>query len=187
MNLESGRIVKYCPSSPLKIEPKKISNAAPMLSTDVSVIDMSYICVIIDLYSRMVVGYKIGKTNSTQLVKSTFQMAYKARQPDSSLVFHTDRGGNYRSKTMNDYMRSLHITHSFSRAHVPYDNSVMESFFASLKREELYRTKYRSEADFQSAVDKYIVFYNTKRPHKKLQYKTPEQKEEEYALKDAGL
>ena len=146
-----------------------------------------YICVIIDLFSRMVVGYKIGKTNSTQLVKSTFQIAYKARQPDSSLIFHTDRGGNYRSKTMNDYMRSLHITHSFSRAHVPYDNSVMESFFASLKREELYRTKYRSEANFRSAVDKYIIFYNTKRPHKKLQYKTPEQKEEEYALKDAGL
>lgn len=146
-----------------------------------------YICVIIDLFSRMVVGYKIGKTNSTQLVKSTFQIAYKARQPDSSLIFHTDRGGNYRSKAMNGYMRSLHITHSFSRAHVPYDNSVMESFFASLKREELYRTKYRSEADFRSAVDKYIIFYNTKRPHRKLQYKTPEQKEEEYALKLGDL
>ena len=146
-----------------------------------------YICVIIDLYSRMVVGYKIGKTNSTQLVKSTFQNAYKARKPDSSLIFHTDRGGNYRSKTMNDYMRSLHITHSFSRAHVPYDNSVMESFFSSMKREELYRTKYRSESDFRKAVDKYIIFYNTKRPHRKLQYKTPEQKEEEYALKDTGL
>ena len=146
-----------------------------------------YICVIIDLFSRMVVGYKIGKTNSTQLVKSTFQIAYKARQPDSSLIFHTDRGGSYRSKAMNDYMRSLHITHSFSRAHVPYDNSVMESFFASLKREELYRTKYRSEADFRSAVDKYIIFYNTKRPHRKLQYKTPEQKEEEYALKLGDL
>ena len=84
---------------------------------------------------------------------------------------------------MNDYMRSLHITHSFSRAHVPYDNSVMEAFFSSLKREELYRTKDRSEADFWSAVDKYIIFYYTKRPHRKLQYKTPEQKEEEYALK----
>lgn len=146
-----------------------------------------YICVIIDLFSRMVVGYKIGKTNSTQLVKSTFQIAYKVRQPDSSLIFHTDRSGNYSSKTMNDYMRSLHIAHSFSRAHVPYDNSVMESFFSSMKREELYRTKYRSESDFRNAVDRYIIFYNTKRPHKKLQYKTPEQKEEEYALKDVDL
>ena len=60
---------------------------------------------------------------------------------------------------------------------------IYQSFFASLKHEELYRTKYRSEADFRSAVDKYIIFYNTKRPHRKLQYKTPEQKEEEYALK----
>ena len=145
-----------------------------------------YICVIIDLFSRMVVGYKIGKTNSTQLVKSTFKNAYKTRRPGSSLIFHTDRGGNYRSKTMNDYIRSLNIAHSFSRAHVPYDNSVMVSFFSSKKREELYRTKYRSESDFRNAVDRYIVFYNTKRPHKKLQYKTPEQKEE-YALKNAGI
>ena len=63
----------------------------------------------------------------------------------------------------------------------------MESFFSSMKREELYRTKYRSESDFRSAVHKYIVFYNTKRPHKKSQYKTHEQKEEEYALKLADL
>ena len=141
-----------------------------------------YICVIIDLFSRMVVGYKIGKTNSTQLVKSTLQIAYKERQADSSLIFHTDRGGNYRSKTMNDYIRSLNITHSFSRSHVLYYNFVMESFFSSMKRVELYRTKYRYEADFRKAVDQYIIFYNTERPHRKLQYKTPAQKEEDYTL-----
>lgn len=54
-----------------------------------------------------------------------------------------------------------------------------------MKREELYRTKYRSETDFRKSVDEYIIFYNTKRPHRKLQYKTPKQKEEEYALKSA--
>ncbi len=144
-----------------------------------------YICVIIDLFSRMVIAYKIGKNNSAQLVKGTFQIAYKTRQPDSNLTFHTDRGSNYRSKIMNDYIRSLNITQSFSRAYVPYDNSVMESFFSSMKREELYRTKYRSETDFRKSVDEYIIFYNTKRPHRKLQYKTPKQKEEEYALKSA--
>lgn len=142
-----------------------------------------YICVIIDLFSRMVVGYKIGKKNSTQLVKSTFRIAYDARQPDTHLIFHTDRGSNYRSKTIHDYLSSLNVTQSFSRAHIPYDNSVMESFFSSMKREELYRTKYRSEADFQNAVDRYITFYNTKRPHKKLKYKTPLQKEDEYTAK----
>lgn len=56
-----------------------------------------------------------------------------------------------------------------------------------MKREEWYRTKHRSESDFRSAVEKYIVFYNTKRPHKKLQYKILEQKEEEYALKLTDL
>ena len=144
-----------------------------------------YICVIIDLFSRMVIAYKIGKNNSAQLVKGTFQIAYKMRQPDSNLTFHTDRGSNYRSKIMNDYIRSLNITQSFSRAYVPYDNSVMESFITSMKREEQFRTKYRSETDFRESVDEYIIFYNTKRPHRKLQYKTPKQKEEEYALKSA--
>ena len=68
---------------------------------------------------------------------------------------------------------------------IPY--STMKSFFSSMKREELYRTKYRSKSDFRTAVDEYIIFYNTKRLHKKLQYKTPEQKKEEYALIIAGL
>ncbi len=144
-----------------------------------------YICVIMDLYARLVIGYKVGKKNSTQLVKSTFQHAYSRRHPPDNLIFHTDRGFNYVSKTMADYLNSLNITHSFSRPYVPYDNSVMESFFSSMKREELYRTKYKSEKEFRDSVDKYIIFYNTKRPHKKLQYKTPEQKEQEYALKQA--
>lgn len=145
-----------------------------------------YICVVIDLYARLVVGYKIGNKNSTQLVKSTFRQAYSKRQPTANLLYHTDRGFNYASKTMADYIKSLGVTHSFSRPYVPYDNSVMESFFSSLKREELYRTKYKSEKDFRDAVDKYIIFYNTKRPHRKLQYKTPEQKEMEYTLKQKG-
>ena len=136
--------------------------------------------VIIDLFARKVVSYKISQRNSTQLVKLTFQQAYEHRRPDASLIFHTDRGGNYRSNALCDYLKKLGVTHSFSRARVPYDNSVMESFFASLKREELYRTKYRSEREFKAAVDSYIEFYNDKRPHAKLKYKTPNQKEAEY-------
>ncbi|MFR5858324.1 MAG: IS3 family transposase [Clostridia bacterium] len=132
-----------------------------------------YICVIMDLFSRMVIGYKIGKKNSTQLVKSTLRDTYKKRMPDFDLIFHTDRGSNYRFKAMNEYIHSLHITHSFSRPRVPYDNSVVESFFSSMKREELYRTRYHSEADFYQAVSSYISFYNTQRPHQNLQYKTP--------------
>lgn len=139
-----------------------------------------YICVIIDLYARMVVGFRIGLKNSTRLVKSTFKIAYEQRQPQFPLLFHTDRGSNYRSNAFCAYLQLLGVTQSFSRAHVPYDNSVMESFFASMKREELYRTKYRSEQELRAAVADYIKFYNETRPHAKNGYKTPARKEQEY-------
>lgn len=145
-----------------------------------------YICVIIDLYARKVVGYKIAYKNSTQLLKSTFKIAYNNRNPMSNLIFHTDRGSNYRSKSFNDYLRLLNVTHSFSRAYIPYDNSVMESFFSSMKREELYRTKYRSEKEFRTAVDDYINFYNERRPHRTNLYKTPFQKEQDFYDKNGN-
>jgi transposase InsO family protein len=141
------------------------------------------ICIIIDLFSRKVVGYRVGSVNSTQLVKSTFKQAHESRHPDKKLVFHTDRGSNYRSKTFCDYLKSRQVKQSFSRACVPYDNSVAESFFSSMKREELYRTKYRSESEFRKAIDNYMEFYNAKRPHQKLKYKTPEQAESDFYLK----
>ncbi len=146
-----------------------------------------YICVVLDLFARRVVGYKISKVNSTQLVKSTFRMAYEERKPVFPLIFHTDRGGNYRSKTFSSYLKSVGVTQSFSRAHIPYDNSVMESFFSNLKREELYRTKYRSESEFRTAVERYIVFYNEERPHTKNGYKTPLKKELDYYTSQAAL
>ena len=139
-----------------------------------------YICVVLDLYARRIVAHKVGVSNSTQLVKTTFQMAYTSRIPRAGLTFHTDRGANYRSYAMCKCLRACNVIQSFSRAHIPYDNSVMESFFASLKREELYRTKYRSEREFRAAVDQYAVFYNEKRPHVRNQYKTPLEKETEY-------
>ena len=96
------------------------------------------------------------------------------------MLFHTDRGGNYRSNTFINYLKSLNIEQSFSRAHVPYDNLVVESFFANFKRKELYRRKYRSDAEFKRAINEYINFYNTKRPHRNNDYKTPLQKELDY-------
>lgn len=139
-----------------------------------------YICVILDLYSRKVISYRIALNNSTQLVKSTFKDAYESRQPKGAIIFHSDRGGNYRSKTFCNYLKSLKVTQSFSRAYTPYDNSVVESFFSSLKREELYRTKYRSDKEFKKAVADYMIFYNTQRPHSNNNYRTPDAKEAEY-------
>jgi len=139
-----------------------------------------YICVIIDLFSRKTVSHKVGFSDSTQLAKSTFVQVHRERQPNDSLLFHTDRGKNFRSKTFCDCLKSLHVTQSFSRAHVPYDNSAAEAFFASMKREELYRTKYRAEKELRSAIDDFMLFYNSKRLHATLKYRTPNQAEPDY-------
>lgn len=139
-----------------------------------------FICAILDLYSRKVIAYKIGTSNSTQLTKSTMKISIESRKPTSDLIFHSDNGGNYTSHTFTKYLADNNIIHSFSKARNPYDNSVAESFFSSLKREELYRRKFKSESEFKDSVHEYIDFYNTRRPHATINYKTPKQFELKY-------
>lgn len=141
-----------------------------------------YICVIIDLYARKVVGYKISLSNSTQLTKATFKLAFEFRQP-TDLLFHSDQGSNYTSNTFVEYLKYNNIRQSFSRKSVPYDNSVMESFFKSMKTEKLYRTNFRSEREIKLAVKDYINYYNTNRPHSMLNYQTPNAYENKYFSK----
>ena len=140
-----------------------------------------YICVILDLYARKIISLTISKRNSTWLTKKALANAYNARTPDTSkLIFHSDRGSNYTSKAFMVYANTLGIQQSFSRKSMPYDNSVCESFFNSLKREELYRTNYTSEKHFRKSLADYMLFYNTKRPHSFLRYRTPDKAEAEY-------
>ena len=139
-----------------------------------------YICVIIDLFSRKVITCRVSRSNSTQLVKMTFRDAYKNRKPGTDLTFHSDRGSNYNAQAFRKLLASLGVTQSFSRAHNPYDNAVMESFFGTLKKEELYRIRYRSERQMKECIASYIKFYNEERLHERLNYKTPDQIEAEY-------
>lgn len=139
-----------------------------------------YICAIIDLFSRKVVSYKISRNNSTQLTKSTVKIAIESRHPNKGLIFHNDHGANYTSATFSDYLAENGITQSFSKVRNPYDNSVAESFFSSLKREELYRRKIKSEYELKQIICDYIEFYNNHRPHTTINYKTPNQYECEY-------
>lgn len=139
-----------------------------------------YICVILDLYSRMVVAYKISKKQSTQIVTAAFKEAYALRQPGNGLIFHSDRGAQYTSYAFEKYMNYYNVNHSFSPTGKPCHNSVMESFFSSMKKEELYRTDYHSEAEFKEKIRKYIDFYNNERPHSTLGYKTPNAYEKQH-------
>ena len=139
-----------------------------------------YICVIIDLYARKVVGYKISRSNNTKLIMNTFREAYENRHPGNELIFHSDNGTNYCSRVFMRYLKTLNVKQSFSRPYVPYDNSVAEAFFKHLKAEELYRTRYRSEREFKESINRYMTFYNTERPHSVNRYRTPDKWENQY-------
>ena len=140
-----------------------------------------YICVILDLYSRKAIACRISLKNSTQFVRMTFDEAYKTRLPKEPLIFHTDQGANFTANAFVSHLKELGVTQSFSRPSMPYDNSVMESFFSNIKREELYRTHYHSEKEFRDRVKEYILFYNSQRPHSTIHYQTPDKHEELYS------
>ena len=144
-----------------------------------------YLCVIIDLFSRMVVGHRVSRKCSTHLVTATFKDAFRARGKPTELTFHSDRGGQYTSDTFFKLLRQGGVKQSFSRSGRPCDNAVAETFFASFKREEAYRRDYSSEADFRKSVDEYVRFYNEQRPHQTLAYKPPVRFEELYGQKRA--
>lgn len=137
----------------------------------------SYITIILEPLSRKVVSHRISTVASTKLIAAAFRQAYAERTPNDGLIFHSDRGTQYASRSSQQLLLSCQVEQSFSRTGRPHDNAVAESFFASLKREELYRRNYRSVAEFRQAVDDYITFYNTKRPHRTLNYKCPDEVE----------
>lgn len=148
---------------------------------------MYYICAILDLYSRKVTAYKVSQKHSTQLITSTFRLAYAECHPSAGLIFHSDQGTQYTSFSFQKLLKTLHVEQSFSPSGKPCHNAVMESFFASLKREELYRHIYHSVREFKECVGKYISFYNTKRPHSTLAYKTPDKFESLYDIKKSKM
>lgn len=132
-----------------------------------------YTCVILDLFSRKVIAYKISRKNSTQLITATFKIACELRKPEAGLIFHSDRGSQYTSHRFQQLLHEYACIQSFSNSGKPHDNAVAESFFASLKKEELYRKDYSSEMVFKQGVASYIEFYNTARPHRTLKNQTP--------------
>lgn len=139
-----------------------------------------YLCAIIDLFSRKIISYRISQNSSTQLLTKTFKQAYSERKPEKGLMFHSDRGTQYMSYAFVHLLENFGVKQSFSRTGRPHDNAVAEAFFSILKKEELYRRHYTSEADLMRGIHRFIDFYNRERPHSTIQYKTPEQKEQEY-------
>nr|WP_227018793.1 integrase core domain-containing protein [Sinanaerobacter chloroacetimidivorans] len=104
---------------------------------------------------------------------ATFKQAYSSRRPEAGLIFHSDRGAQYTSHAFQNLLKNCGVKQSFSPSGRPQHNAVMESFFSTMKREELYRTNYHSLNELKERVERFINRYNNERPHITLNYKTP--------------
>ena len=120
-----------------------------------------YLAVVMDLFSRKVVGWSIGDDLSTSLVTSAFRKAVEARQPETKeLLHHSDRGCQYTSNQFQQMLKTMNVTCSMSRKGNCYDNAVMERFFWSLKKEWTNRHSYENLSQAKLSVFKYIeTFY----------------------------
>ncbi len=142
-----------------------------------------YLCVIMDLFSRRVIAYTIGLSNSKQLVNATLKKAVESRNIGKSTILHSDRGSNYVSTSFSNNLKKYGIEQSFSKAGCPYDNSPMESFFQLLKKKCFYRHIFTSKPMLTKIIDEYIDFYNNKRSHRYLNYISPVEFENKYYQK----
>jgi len=133
-----------------------------------------YLAVVVDLFSRRVVGWSMATHMRTELVLDALRMALGRRCPVASLLHHSDRGSQYAS---GDYRRALannNIVCSMSRKGDCWDNAVVESFFATLKKELVHRRPWPTVRAAREAIVEYIeVFYNRKRKHSSLGYCSP--------------
>lgn len=135
-----------------------------------------YLCTIIDLYSRKVVGWSMDDNMESSLVINAFNMAEVNRNPKPGLIFHSDRGSQYASKEFRKILKKKEFIQSMSRKGNCWDNSVAESFFHSLKTEELYFNNFYSKNQAKSCIFEYIELnYNRKRSHSYLGYLSPHQ------------
>ncbi len=146
-----------------------------------------YLAVILDLFSRSVVCWALDATLTTKLPLAALDMAIRRRRPSPGLLHHSDRGCQYTSDDYRSALAELGVSVSMSRKGNCWDNAVAESFFATIKNELVYRRRWSSRTDLRAAVFEYIeVFYNRRRLHSSIGYKTPAEVENEYSLTEAA-
>jgi transposase InsO family protein len=139
-----------------------------------------YLAVVIDLYSRKVVGWSMGSRMKAQLVCDALTMAIWQRRPSAGLIVHTDRGSQYASNMYRRLLLASGIKGSMSRKGDCWDNAVVESFFGSLKQERVQWENYQTRVEAQQDILNYIaMFYNSHRLHSYLGYKSPNDYERE--------
>jgi putative transposase len=133
-----------------------------------------YLCTIMDLYSRNIVGWSTRSDMKVELVMEAFNMAHKRRNPKNKTIFHSDKGGQYKSRRFRRKLARLGYAQSMTGANHCFDNAAAESFFGTLKTELIRGCTFPSRESAESAIFEYIeVFYNRVRLHSSLGYLSP--------------
>ena len=133
-----------------------------------------YLAAVMDLYNREVIGYAVSKTIDAELACQALRNAIIRNGKPEELVFHSDRGSQYSSRKYQSILNEYHITGSMSNPGCPYDNSCMESFFASMKKEYISRKEYATMEAVKQDIFYYVeIFDNRKGLHSALGYQSP--------------
>ncbi|QJS18098.1 IS3 family transposase [Turicibacter sanguinis] len=138
-----------------------------------------YLASVMDLHSKKIIGYHFSKQMTTDIIVQALKNAYVSQSPKDKVILHTDLGTQYTSQDFKNLTSELNVVQSFSRKGCPYDNACIESFHATLKKEEVYQTKYVTFEQARMALFQYIEgWYNRKRIHGSINYLTPEECEQ---------
>jgi transposase InsO family protein len=133
-----------------------------------------YLAVVLDAFSRRVIGWALGRTLEAELTLTALRMALAERQPSPGLVHHSDRGVQYAARSYTAMIEQHQARISMSRKGNPYDNAACESFMKTLKYEEVYRNEYRDFHEARSHIGEFLEsVYNQKRLHSALGYLPP--------------
>ena len=141
----------------------------------------TYLAIVMDLYDLKIIGWSYGENMTAELVISAFEKAMIARGVTEDMIFHSDLGSQYTSNEYENLLIKNKVKHSYSKKGYPYDNASMESFNAILKKEEVNVNTYETFKEAKLAIFEFIEsWYNNKRIHSTLDYKTPNEKYAEY-------
>jgi putative transposase len=133
-----------------------------------------YLCIILDCFSRAIVGWSMSEKINAELVTSAINQAHNFRKPQPGLIFHSDRGSQYASHAVVSLLKNSGHYQSMSSTVNCYDNAISESFFATLKTELIHKCNFQSRKEARIAIFEFIeVFYNRIRTHSKLDFKSP--------------
>ncbi len=137
-------------------------------------VEFVYLAVLLDAFSRRVIGWTLGRSLDAELTLSALRLALRQRKPLPGLVHHSDRGVQYACGDYTDLLRQHGIRISMSRSGNPYDNALAESFLKTLKYEQVYREEYRDLTEAYASIGEFLeVVYNQRRLHSALGYLPP--------------